>query len=73
MASIAGAVAFWKDTTFQALAITGFVLVGWLAIGEAVALGWGADAAAVVSPARGLIAALAPTGGRFLPGLFAVC
>jgi ABC-type transport system involved in multi-copper enzyme maturation permease subunit len=73
VASIAGAVAFWKDTTFQALAITGFVLVGWLAIGEAVALGWGPDAAAVVSPARGLMAALAPTGGRFLPGLFAVC
>jgi ABC-type transport system involved in multi-copper enzyme maturation permease subunit len=73
VASVAGAVAFWKDTTFQALAITGFVLVGWLAIGEAVAMGWGPEAAALVSPARGLFAALAPAGGRFLPGLFAVC
>lgn len=73
VASVAGAVAFWKDTTFQALAITAFLLVGWLAAGEAVAARWGSDAAAIVSPARGLIAALAPAGGRFLPGLFAVC
>ncbi|MGB8852803.1 MAG: hypothetical protein WCC69_04475 [Pirellulales bacterium] len=73
VASVAGAVAFWKDTTFQALAITGFLLVGWLAIGEAVALGWGPEAAAIISPARGLMAALTPAGGRFLPGLFAVC
>ena len=73
VASIAGAVAFWKDTTFQALAMTAFLLVGWLAVGEAVAAARGADAAAIVSPARGLFAALAPEGGRFLPGLLGVC
>jgi len=73
VASIAGAVAFWKDTTFQALAITGFMLVGWLAIGEAVAANQGPEIAVIVSPARGLFAALAPGGGRFLPGLFVVC
>jgi ABC-type transport system involved in multi-copper enzyme maturation permease subunit len=73
VASVAGAVAFWKDTTFQALAITAFVLVGWLAAGEAVAAAWGPDTAAIVSPARGLFAALAPEGGRFLPGLLGMC
>ena len=36
-AAIGNAVAFWRDTTFQALAITAFALVGWLAAGEAAA------------------------------------
>ena len=73
VASVAGAVAFWKDTTFQSLAITAFLIVVWLAAGEAAAAAWGPDAAAIVSPARGLFAALAPEGGRFLPGLLGVC
>ena len=72
-ASIANAIAFWKDTTFQALAITAAVLVAWLAIGEAVAARWGAEAAAAVSPARGIFAALEPAAGGFLGGLLAVC
>jgi ABC-type transport system involved in multi-copper enzyme maturation permease subunit len=72
-ASIATAVAFWRDTSFQALAITGFLLVAWLAAGEAVAAVAGDGAAACVSPARGVFAALLPTGGRFLLPLVATC
>jgi ABC-type transport system involved in multi-copper enzyme maturation permease subunit len=72
-ASVANAIAFWKDTTFQALAITAAVLVAWLAVGEAVAARWGAEAAAAVSPARGIFAALEPAAGGFLGGLLAVC
>ena len=72
-ASIANAVAFWKDTTFQTLAITAAVLVVWLAAGEAVAARYGAAAAATVSPARGIFAALDPRAGGFLPGLLAAC
>jgi ABC-type transport system involved in multi-copper enzyme maturation permease subunit len=71
-ASVANAVAFWKDTTFQALAITAFVLVVWLAAGEAVAAAWGPVVAARVSPARGVFAALEPAGGRFLPWLLGI-
>jgi ABC-type transport system involved in multi-copper enzyme maturation permease subunit len=72
-ASIATAVAFWRDTSFQALAITGFVLVAWLAAGEAVAAVAGDRAAACVSPARGVFASLLPTGGQFLLPLVATC
>jgi hypothetical protein len=72
-ASIANAVAFWKDTTFQTLAITAAVLVAWLAAGEAVAARYGPEAAAAVSPARGIFAALEPDSRGFLPGLLAVC
>jgi ABC-type transport system involved in multi-copper enzyme maturation permease subunit len=71
-ASIATVVAFWKDTTFQALAITTSLLAAWLALGEAVAAWAGPAVAAVVSPARGVFAALDPGGGRFLPGLLAI-
>lgn len=71
-ASIANAVAFWKDTTFQSLAITAVVLALWLAVGEAVAAAWGPAIAARVSPARGVFAALEPGGGRFLPWLLGV-
>ncbi len=72
-ASIANAVALWRDTTFQSLAIAAFALVAWLAIGEAVATVWGAAAAAAVSPARGLFAALAPGGGRMLLPFLGLC
>jgi len=68
-ASIANAVALWRDTVFQSLAITAFLLVAWLAIGELVAVTWGSAAAAGASPARGVFAALEPQGGRFLPWL----
>lgn len=72
-ASIANAVAFWKDTAFQALAITAGALVAWLAAGEALAARLGAAAATAASPARAALAALEPAGGGFLPGLLATC
>jgi ABC-type transport system involved in multi-copper enzyme maturation permease subunit len=72
-ASLANAVAFWRDTTFQSLAVTSFLLVAWLAAGEAVAAAAGDAVAACVSPARGVFAALAPTGSRFLLPLVATC
>ena len=72
-ASIANAVAFWRDTTFQSLAITAFVVVAWAAVGEAAAVAWGPAAAAAISPARGLFAALAPADGRSVLPLVGVC
>ncbi|MFM9057568.1 MAG: ABC transporter permease [Planctomycetaceae bacterium] len=72
-AGIANAVAFRKDTSFQALAVTAGLLAAWLAVGEAVAARFGPAAAAAVSPARGALAALAPTANAFLPGLLATC
>ena len=33
-AAVANAIAFWRDTTFQSLAITLFAIVAWLAAGE---------------------------------------
>ncbi len=71
--SIANAVAFWRDTTFQALAITAFVLVAWLAAGEALAVTRGPEAGAAFSPARAVFAALQPQGGRTLAPFAAVC
>ncbi|MCE9630371.1 MAG: hypothetical protein K8S94_06600 [Planctomycetia bacterium] len=72
-ASIANAVALWRDTTFQSLAITAFALVVWLALGEAAAAVWGPATAAAVSPARGLFAALQPNGGRMLLPFLGLC
>jgi ABC-type Na+ efflux pump permease subunit len=72
-ASVANAVAFWRDTTFQSLAIASFALVAWLALGEAVAATRGPEAAAAISPARGLFASLAPNGGTMLLPFLAVC
>jgi len=71
-ASIATMAAFWRDTTFQALAISAFALVGWSAAGEAVAAAAGPTAAAVVSPVRAALDALTPAGGRSLSGFIAV-
>ena len=69
-ASIATTVAFWKETTFQTLAITAFALVAWIAAGEIAAGTAGAAAAAAVSPPRALFAALGPQGGQtYLPFL----
>ena len=72
-ASIANAVAFWRDTTFQALAITSFFLAAWIGLGEAVAARDAASLAASISPARAVFAALAPTGGRELFPFLGVC
>jgi ABC-type transport system involved in multi-copper enzyme maturation permease subunit len=72
-ASVANAVAFWKDTTFQALAITAFVLAAWTATGEAAAARFGAAAGAAASPARAMFAALEPTGGPMLAPFLGVC
>lgn len=72
-ASVANAVAFWKDTTFQALAITAFVLAAWTAAGEAAAAQFGAAAGAAASPARAIFAALAPGGGPMLAPFLGVC
>lgn len=69
-ASVATTVAFWKDTTFQTLAITAFALVAWIAAGEITASTRGAAAAAAVSPPRALFAALGPHGAQtYLPFL----
>jgi ABC-type transport system involved in multi-copper enzyme maturation permease subunit len=69
-ASIATTVAFWKETTFQTLAITAFALVAWIAAGEIAAGAAGPAAAAAVSPPRALFAALGPQGGQtYLPFL----
>ena len=71
-ASVATCIAFWKDTTFQALAITTFALVAWVAIGEVVVGRFGPVVGAQVSPARAVFAALAPAGGATLLPFLAV-
>ena len=72
-ASIATAAAFWRDTTFQAIAITGAALVAWVAAGEATAAFAGPAAAGIVSPARAAFDALTPEGGRGLAMFLALC
>jgi ABC-type transport system involved in multi-copper enzyme maturation permease subunit len=72
-ASVANAVAFWKDSTFQSLAITAFVLVAWTAAGEAAAARFGTATGAAASPARAMFAALEPTGGPTLMPFLGVC
>jgi ABC-type transport system involved in multi-copper enzyme maturation permease subunit len=72
-ASIATAVAFWKETTFQALSITMFALAAWLAGGELAAARFGLAAGAVVSPARAVFAALNPTGLPLLWPFLGLC
>ena len=72
-ASIATTVAFWKETTFQSLAITMFALIAWVAVGEAAAAWRGADAAAIASPARAVFAALDPAGQRLLLPFLGTC
>jgi len=72
-ASIATCVAFWKDTTFQSLAITTFAVAAWVALGEAAAGRFGPAVGAIVSPARAVFAALAPAGGDTLLPFLGVC
>ncbi|MFM7034653.1 MAG: ABC transporter permease [Planctomycetia bacterium] len=72
-ASIATTVAFWKETTFQTLAITAFALVAWIAAGE-IATGFrGPAAGAAISPARALFTALGPAGGQAYLPFLATC
>jgi len=61
-ASLANAIAFWKETTFQTIAVTLFGLALWTAAGEVIATVWGPAAAAAASPARAVFAAIEPTG-----------
>lgn len=72
-ASLANAIAFWKDTTFQSLAITACLLAAWTAAGEATAARFGAAAGAAVSPARAMFTALEPAGGTPLAPFLGVC
>jgi ABC-type transport system involved in multi-copper enzyme maturation permease subunit len=72
-AAVGTLLAFWRDTTFQALAITISALVAWLAAGEGVAALAGAELAARVSPARAALAALTPAGGRGVPAFLVTC
>ena len=72
-AAVGNVMAFWRDTTFQALAITASLLVAWLAIGEGVATLFGPARAAEVSPARAALAALTPAGSRGTPAFLALC
>ncbi|MFN5757349.1 MAG: hypothetical protein ACK48M_11270, partial [Planctomycetia bacterium] len=72
-ASIATTVAFWKETTFQSLSITMFALAAWVAGGELAAARFGADAGAIVSPARAVFAALRPLGLPVLWPFLGLC
>jgi len=77
--ALANMVAFWREKTFQTLAITLLAIVGWLVLCEAIAAGsfssidptW----AELLSPIRALWAVCQPLGARtwaFLPGGIAV-
>jgi len=72
-ASIGNLAGFWRDTTFQALAITASALVAWVAAGEAVTALQGTAAGAIVSPARAALETLRPEGGRGLAAFLGVC
>ena len=72
-AGVANAVAFWRDTSFQSLAITAALLVAWTAAGEGVALIWGPAAGAMVAPARAVFAALAPAATASVWPFAGVC
>ncbi|MBL6714096.1 MAG: ABC transporter permease [Pirellulales bacterium] len=72
-ASLANAIAFWKETTFQTIAVTLFGLSLWTAAGEVVASLAGNTAAAAFSPARAVFAAIEPAGAGGSLGFLAVC
>ena len=72
-AGLANAIAFWKETTFQTVAVTLFGLALWTAVGEGVATVWGGAAAAGVSPARAVFAGIEPAGAGGRIVLVAVC
>ena len=57
--SVGAVVAFWRETTFQTLALVTLILVAWLAAGEVVAAGApGKIWAATISPGRALLVAM---------------
>ncbi|MCA9174583.1 MAG: ABC transporter permease [Planctomycetales bacterium] len=70
--------AFWREKTFQTLALTALTLLCWLAVGEAVRVAAAEDAtiagvspvvlAAMISPYRGLENALSPVAS--MPGFY---
>lgn len=73
--ALANLIAFWREKTFQTLAITLLAIVGWLVFCEAVAAGsfTGLDRswAELLSPVRALWGVCQPIGARtwsFLPG-----
>ncbi len=72
-ASIATAAAFWRDTTFQAIAITAAALVTWMAAGEAAAVFASPSIGSIVSPARAAFDALSPSGDLGLTRFLAFC
>jgi ABC-type transport system involved in multi-copper enzyme maturation permease subunit len=72
-ASLATTVAFWKETTFQALSITMFALAAWVAAGELAAARFSPAAGAVVSPARAVFAALRPSDLPLLWPFLGLC
>jgi ABC-type transport system involved in multi-copper enzyme maturation permease subunit len=55
------------------VSITLFAIIAWLAVGEVAAAVRGADAAAAISPVRGLFAALTPAGGDVVAPFLGVC
>jgi ABC-type transport system involved in multi-copper enzyme maturation permease subunit len=63
-AAIGATLAFWREKTFQALAVTVLLLAFWLAFGEAVATGLvagiPAKLASLISPLRAIIEATQP-------------
>ncbi len=71
--SIATAVAFWRDTTFQAIAVTIAALVAWMATGEAATALGGPAGGGMISPARAAFDAIAPSGTQSLPRFLLVC
>ena len=72
-ASIATAVAFWKETPFQSLAFTAFLLASWLAAGEVVAGWYGTVAGAIASPARAALAAIQPLDSQSILPFLGLC
>lgn len=73
--ALANLIAFWREKTFQTLAITLLAIVGWLVFCEAIAAGsfaWlEASWAELLSPVRALWGVCQPIGARtwsFLPG-----
>ncbi len=77
--ALANLVAFWREKTFQTLAITLLAIVGWLVLCEAIAAGsitsLAPDWADLLSPIRAVWAVCQPIGSRtwaFVPGGIAV-
>lgn len=54
--SLGATIAFWREKTFQAIAVTMLVIALWLALGELIAAGWipgiAKSVAAIISPLR---------------------